>query len=151
MTAPAVVVAEDSLVIRAVLVEQLQSRGYRVFEAGDGEQALAACGRERPDVVLLDVEMPELDGHAVLARIKADPRLADITVVFVTSRVTVPVHIARSLPLPVPAPAIPPLAVMGIGSWPRPRWMLAAIHDHFEGRLSDAEFERLKKQALDRL
>ena len=55
---PAVVVAEDSLVIRAVLVEQLLSRGYRVIEAGDGEQALAACHRERPDVVLLDVEMP---------------------------------------------------------------------------------------------
>jgi two-component system, cell cycle response regulator len=88
VTAPAVVVAEDSLVIRAVLVEQLRSRGYRVFEAGDGEEALAACGRERPDVVLLDVEMPHLDGHAVLARIKADPRLAEIPVVFVTSRVT---------------------------------------------------------------
>lgn len=88
MTPPAVVVAEDSLVIRAVLVEQLQSRGYRVIEAGDGEEALAACHREQPDVVLLDVEMPHLDGHGVLARIKADPRLADIPVVFVTSRVT---------------------------------------------------------------
>jgi diguanylate cyclase (GGDEF)-like protein len=85
---PVVLVAEDSLVIRAVLVEQLQSRGYRVVEAGDGEQALAACHRERPDVVLLDVEMPHLDGHAVLARIKADGLLADIPVVFVTSRVT---------------------------------------------------------------
>jgi diguanylate cyclase (GGDEF)-like protein len=88
MSRPAVVVAEDSLVIRTVLVEQLQSRGYRVIEAVDGEQALAACHRERPDVVLLDVEMPQLDGHAVLAGIKADPRLADIPVVFVTSRVT---------------------------------------------------------------
>jgi diguanylate cyclase (GGDEF)-like protein len=88
MTAPSVLVAEDSLVIRAVLVEQLRSRGYRVLEAGDGEQALAACQRERPDVVLLDVEMPQLDGHAVLAGIKADPRLADIPVVFVTARVT---------------------------------------------------------------
>ena len=85
---PTVLVAEDSLVIRAVLVEQLRSRGYRVVEAADGEQALAACSRERPDVVLLDVEMPQLDGHAVLARIKADRLLADIPVVFVTSRVT---------------------------------------------------------------
>jgi DNA-binding response OmpR family regulator len=88
VTPPSVLVAEDSLVIRAVLVEQLQSRGYRVIEAGDGEQALAACRREQPDVVLLDVEMPHLDGHGVLAQIKADPRLADIPVVFVTSRVT---------------------------------------------------------------
>jgi two-component system cell cycle response regulator len=85
---PTVVVAEDSLVIRAVLVEQLESRGYRVVEAADGEQALAACRRDRPDVVLLDVEMPQLDGHAVLAGVKADPLLADIPVVFVTSRVT---------------------------------------------------------------
>jgi hypothetical protein len=45
MTRPTVLVAEDSLVIRAVLVEQLQSRGYRVIEADDGEQALAACFR----------------------------------------------------------------------------------------------------------
>jgi two-component system, cell cycle response regulator len=88
VTAPTVVVAEDSLVIRAVLVEQLESRGYRVVQAADGEQALAACRRDRPDVVLLDVEMPELDGHAVVARVKADPLLADIPVVFVTSRVT---------------------------------------------------------------
>jgi diguanylate cyclase (GGDEF)-like protein len=87
VSAPVVVVAEDSLVIRAVLVEQLRSRGYQVVEAGDGEQAVAACRRRRPDVVLLDVEMPHMDGHAVLA-IKAEPALADIPVVFVTSRVT---------------------------------------------------------------
>ena len=87
MTPPAVLVAEDSLVIRAVLVEQLQSRGYRVIEAGDGEQALAACRREQPDVVLL-AWRSHLDGHGVLAQIKADPRLADIPVVYVTSRVT---------------------------------------------------------------
>ncbi len=60
---------------------------------------------------------------------------------FVTSQATVPVHVPTSLPPPAPAPAIPPLAVMGIGSWPRPRWMLAAIHEHIEGRLSDEEFE----------
>ena len=88
MSAPVVVVAEDSVVIRAVLCEQLQSRGYRVVEAGDGAQAMDACRRERPDVVLLDVEMPQLDGHAVLASIKAEPELTDIPVVFVTSRVT---------------------------------------------------------------
>ena len=108
---PAVVVAEDSLVVRAVLVEQLLSRGYWVIEAGDGEQALAACHRERPDVVLLDVEMPHLDGHAVLARIKADPRLADIPVVFVTSRVTTD-DVVEGLLVVLP----------GTGSAERPPW-----------------------------
>jgi two-component system, cell cycle response regulator len=86
--APVVLVAEDSLVIRAVLAEQLTSRGYRVVEADDGEQAVAVFRRERPDVVLLDVEMPRLDGHEVLASLKHDPELADVPVVFVTSRVT---------------------------------------------------------------
>src|SRR2546427_1544710 len=67
---------------------------------------------------------------------------------FVTSQATVPVHVPTSLPPPAPAPAIPPLAVMGIGSWPRPRWMLAAIHEHIEGRLSDEEFEVTAEDAV---
>src|SRR5437016_9612822 len=57
------------------------------------------------------------------------------------SRPVVAVIIPASLPPPAPAPALPPLAVMGIGSWPRPRWMLQAIHDHLEGRLPTADFE----------
>jgi 5-methyltetrahydropteroyltriglutamate--homocysteine methyltransferase len=60
----------------------------------------------------------------------------------------VTVQIPDSLPPPAPAPAIPPLAVMGIGSWPRPRWMLAAIHDHVEGRLGDEEFAATAEDAM---
>jgi 5-methyltetrahydropteroyltriglutamate--homocysteine methyltransferase len=60
----------------------------------------------------------------------------------------VSVTVPDSLPPPAPAPPIPPLAVMGIGSWPRPRWMLGAIHDHVEGRLSDAEFEATAQDAV---
>jgi len=64
------------------------------------------------------------------------------------SRGVVAVSIPRELPAPAPAPTIPPLAVMGIGSWPRPRWMLQAIHEHLEGRLSDAEFETTADDAV---
>src|SRR5262245_56690652 len=53
----------------------------------------------------------------------------------------VPVRIPPSLPSPAAAPALPPLAVMGIGSWPRPRWMVQAIHEHMEGRLVEEEFQ----------
>ena len=60
----------------------------------------------------------------------------------------VEVVIPASLPAPVVARAIPPLAVMGIGSWPRPRWMLQAIHEHVEGRLGDAEFEATAQDAV---
>jgi 5-methyltetrahydropteroyltriglutamate--homocysteine methyltransferase len=63
-------------------------------------------------------------------------------------RGVMPVRIPTSLPPPAPAPEIPPLAVMGIGSWPRPRWMLGAIHDHVEGRMSDADFEITAQDAV---
>jgi 5-methyltetrahydropteroyltriglutamate--homocysteine methyltransferase len=48
---------------------------------------------------------------------------------------------AAALPPPAPAPAIPPLAVMGIGSWPRPRWLLRLLHERLSGRIPEDEFE----------
>ena len=86
MIAPLVLVAEDSLVVRAVLRRQLEEHGYRVVEADDGAEALRLSREHRPDVILLDVEMPRLDGHQVLAELKADATLADTPVVFLTGR-----------------------------------------------------------------
>jgi 5-methyltetrahydropteroyltriglutamate--homocysteine methyltransferase len=60
----------------------------------------------------------------------------------------VPVRIPETLPEPKPAPEIPPLSVMGIGSWPRPRWMLQSIHEHLERRLSDEDFEVTAQDAV---
>jgi diguanylate cyclase (GGDEF)-like protein len=82
-----IVVADDSMVVRAVLRRQLEADGHTVVEAVDGEDAITACREHRPDVVLLDVEMPVLDGHSTLERLKADPDLKDIPVVFLTGRV----------------------------------------------------------------
>ena len=64
------------------------------------------------------------------------------------SPTVVPVKIPDSLPAPSPAPEIAPLSVMGIGSWPRPRWMLRAIHDHLESRLSEEEFQATADDAV---
>jgi 5-methyltetrahydropteroyltriglutamate--homocysteine methyltransferase len=64
------------------------------------------------------------------------------------ARPVVAVQIPTALPAPKPAVAIRPLAVMGIGSWPRPRWMLRAMHEHVEGRLPDAEFEATADDAV---
>ena len=83
-----VLVAEDSLTVRALLRAQLRQRGYSVVEAADGEQALARARDARPDVVLLDVDMPKRDGFDVLAEMKADPLLAGVPVVFITGRTT---------------------------------------------------------------
>ena len=81
-----ILVAEDSLVVRAVVCDQLEEEGYEVVQAVDGESALAAVRARKPDAILLDIEMPGLDGHQVLARLKADPELSDIPVVFLTGR-----------------------------------------------------------------
>ncbi|MHB8523119.1 MAG: 5-methyltetrahydropteroyltriglutamate--homocysteine methyltransferase [Limisphaerales bacterium] len=65
-----------------------------------------------------------------------------------THHLVVPVTIPKHLPAPAPAPAIEPLSVMGIGSWPRPRWMLSAIHEHLEGRLTEVEFQSTADDAV---
>jgi 5-methyltetrahydropteroyltriglutamate--homocysteine methyltransferase len=64
-----------------------------------------------------------------------------------TPRAVMTVIVPASLPPAAPVAPIRPLAVMGIGSWPRPRWMLAAIHEHIEGRLSDADFAATAEDA----
>ena len=65
-----------------------------------------------------------------------------------TFHAPVPVQIPSALPKPAPATEVPPLSVMGVGSWPRPRWMLQAMHDHLEGRLSDADFQATADDAV---
>lgn len=58
------------------------------------------------------------------------------------------VQIPASLPAPASAPKIEPLSVMGVGSWPRPRWLLRALHERLEGRLSDEEFDAAAQDAV---
>lgn len=60
----------------------------------------------------------------------------------------VKVTIPTKLPSPIAAPAIGPLSVMGIGSWPRPRWMLQAKHEHMEGRLDEISFQATADDAV---
>ena len=65
-----------------------------------------------------------------------------------SQQIRVQVSIPDSLPKPAPVPEIAPLSVMGIGSWPRPGWMLRAMHDRLEGRLSDEEFRATADDAV---
>jgi CheY-like chemotaxis protein len=59
--------------------------GYRVLEAVDGEEGLATARAERPDVILMDVSIPKLDGYEVTRLLKADPLTAQIPVIAVTA------------------------------------------------------------------
>jgi two-component system, cell cycle response regulator len=81
-----VLLVEDSAAIRALVRRMLVAGGHTVAEAARGADALALCRERQPDVVLLDVEMPEMSGWDVLAAMKADPAISDVPVVFLTGR-----------------------------------------------------------------
>ena len=80
-----ILIAEDNAVNRELLRELLEIRGYTVVEACDGEEALRMIEQTRPDLLLLDIGMPLLDGFGVVSKIREDPRLASLPVVAVTA------------------------------------------------------------------
>jgi CheY-like chemotaxis protein len=91
-----VLVVEDyedtSLAMRLALEDQ----GYRIVEASDGERAVTLAASERPHVILMDLELPILDGLAAAERIRADPALKETVIIAVTAH-NDPEHRARAL------------------------------------------------------
>ena len=81
-----VVVVEDEPDIREVIEYNLSREGYRVYCAADGEGALRLARKEAPDLVLLDLMLPGLDGIEVCRRIRADPAICSISVIMVTAK-----------------------------------------------------------------
>jgi diguanylate cyclase (GGDEF)-like protein len=84
--AATILIVDDSRTIRQILRRVLVGAGYRVTEAADGSQGLAAIRESRPDLVLLDVDMPVLDGLATMRAMRADQELSTIPVLFLTAR-----------------------------------------------------------------
>lgn len=82
-----VLVVDDEPDVLLLCRVNLEFEGYEVSTAPDGEAGFAACRELRPDVVLLDVMMPKMDGWQVLEAIKADEELKDIPVVMLTAKV----------------------------------------------------------------
>ncbi|HVM00074.1 MAG TPA: response regulator [Egibacteraceae bacterium] len=84
-----VLVVDDDPVIRELLRTLLDLEGIAYSEAKDGPSALARMRATRPDLVLLDVMMPGMDGFEVCARLRADPALRGIGVILLTARASV--------------------------------------------------------------
>jgi putative two-component system response regulator len=78
-------VVDDSPLNRQFLQDELEDEGYQVSTAGDGEQALAIVADRAPDLILLDVMMPKMDGYETCRRLKSDERTILIPVVMVTA------------------------------------------------------------------
>jgi two-component system phosphate regulon response regulator PhoB len=88
-TRPLVLVAEDDEDILALVVFDLEDEGYEVLTARNGEDAIALAHERRPDLVLLDVAMPGLDGYEVTRRLRADAATSGTPVVLLTARAQV--------------------------------------------------------------
>ena len=93
-------VVDDSITVRRVTQRLLERNGMRVMTAKDGVDALSILQDHLPDIILLDIEMPRMDGYELASQVRNDPRLADIPIVMITSR-SGEKHRARAIELGV--------------------------------------------------
>ena len=80
-----ILVIEDTEDNRQILRDLLTAAGYEIFEATDGATGVAMAAEKRPDLILMDIQLPVIDGYEATRRIKADPALRSIPVIAVTS------------------------------------------------------------------
>jgi chemosensory pili system protein ChpA (sensor histidine kinase/response regulator) len=93
-------VVDDSITVRRVTQRLLERNGMRVVTARDGMDAVALLAEHRPDIILLDIEMPRMDGYEVAAHVRNDPQLREVPIIMITSRVGEK-HRARAIELGV--------------------------------------------------
>jgi chemosensory pili system protein ChpA (sensor histidine kinase/response regulator) len=92
---PYVLVVDDSLTVRKITSRLLVREGFEVGTARDGIDALQLLADQTPDVILLDIEMPRMDGFEFAKTVKSDPKLRSIPIIMITSR-TAAKHRARA-------------------------------------------------------
>jgi len=80
-----ILVVEDQADTRQIIRDMLASTDYEITEAENGHEALVAIAKQRPDLILLDIQLPIMDGYAAVSRIKSDPALRSIPIIAVTS------------------------------------------------------------------
>lgn len=97
---PLVMVVDDSITVRRVTQRLMERNGMRVLTARDGIDALALLQEHRPDILLMDIEMPRMDGYEVAAQVRTDPVHRDLPIIMITSRVGEK-HRARAIELGV--------------------------------------------------
>jgi len=85
MTQKRILIADDDPAVLKITAARLQHEGFAVTAVADGESALATVGRWAPDLILLDIRMPRLDGFEVCHRLKADPATAGLPAIIFTA------------------------------------------------------------------
>ena len=82
---PKLLLAEDNDLSRELLARRLESAGYSIIPASNGKEALLAARQYRPDLILMDLEMPVMDGRAAIRALKTDPHTFRIPIIVVTA------------------------------------------------------------------
>lgn len=85
---PAVLIAEDDMVLRSVIGNILESEGYRILEAANGQEALDMARQELPALILLDIQMPVLNGIQATAALRSDPKTSGIPILICSAHGT---------------------------------------------------------------
>jgi DNA-binding response OmpR family regulator len=85
-----ILVVDDETAIRLICRVNLESAGFETLEAGDGETAFSIAQSEKPDLILLDIMLPGIDGLEVAERLAAAPETRQIPIIFLTARSTAP-------------------------------------------------------------
>ena len=80
-----ILIIEDDSMLREMYVMKLEKSGYAISQAGEGSEGLALAKKQKPDIILLDIILPKIDGFAVLQEIKATTPLKDVPVVLLTN------------------------------------------------------------------
>jgi DNA-binding response OmpR family regulator len=81
-----IVIAEDEPDIRDLIAFTLRFAGYEVITGSNGEEGYELTRKEKPDLVMMDVRMPKMTGYEACKKIKADPEIADIPVIFLSAK-----------------------------------------------------------------
>ncbi len=80
-----ILIIEDDIFLRKVISKKLLKEGYETIEAVDGEKGLESAKEEKPDLILLDLVLPEMTGFEVLGKIKKDPLISKIPVIILSN------------------------------------------------------------------
>jgi len=85
ITAPKILIVEDNQDNRELIVKALRINGYKLIEAVDGEEAIEKAKSERPDLILMDLFIPKIDGYEVTRRLKGNDEFKNIPVIACTA------------------------------------------------------------------
>ena len=97
---PLAMVVDDSITVRRVMERFLERNGMRAVTAKDGLDAISVLQDHKPDIILLDIEMPRMDGYEFASHVRNDARISDVPIIMITSRVG-DKHRARAIELGV--------------------------------------------------